>query len=84
MTNDSYIAAGRSAEDGGAEGVYRGLGWQVVKNGDSFYLQHSGGGPGFAAAMRLYPDRDLGMVIMANGTYLDSGGIFDLVASLDW
>ncbi len=84
MTNDSYVAAGKSAEDGGAEGVYRGLGWKVVEDGGSFYIQHSGGGPGFATNMRLYPDRDLGMVIMANGTYLDREGIFDLAASLDW
>jgi hypothetical protein len=34
--------------------------------------------------MRLYPDRDLGMVVFANGTYLASEKIFDLVASLDW
>ncbi len=84
MTNDSHVAAGKSAEDGGAEGVYRGLGWKVVEDGGSFYIQHSGGGPGFATNMRLYPDRDLGMVIMANGTYLDREGIFDLAASLDW
>jgi hypothetical protein len=34
--------------------------------------------------MRLYPDRELGMVIIANGTYLPNHEIFDLVASLNW
>jgi hypothetical protein len=52
--------------------------------GDEFFIAHSGGGPGFAANMRLYPDRDLGMVVLANGTYLPREEIFDLVAGLDW
>jgi hypothetical protein len=34
--------------------------------------------------MRLYPDRELGMVVIANGTYLPRREILDLVASLDW
>ena len=51
---------------------------------DDFFIAHSGVGPGFAANMRLYPNRDLGMVIFANGTYLAREEIADLVASLDW
>ena len=34
------------------------------------YLEHMGGGPGFATTMRLYPDLGLGIVILANGTDL--------------
>jgi len=32
----------------------------------------------------LYPERDLDIVIVANGTFLETIGILDLVASLDW
>jgi hypothetical protein len=51
---------------------------------DVVFIAHSGGGPGFAADMRLYPDRELGIVIIANGTYPPKKEILDLVASLDW
>ena len=44
----------------------------------------NGGGPGFATNMRVYPDKALGMVIMANGTYLPSNEILDLLTSLAW
>jgi CubicO group peptidase (beta-lactamase class C family) len=64
--------------------MYQGLGWAYVTEGDDFFIAHSGGGPGFAANMRLYPSRNLGMVILANGTYLPREEIIDLVASLDW
>ncbi|MBN1305402.1 MAG: serine hydrolase [Anaerolineales bacterium] len=85
MTNDCHITAGSSPETIGYEALARGLGWVIVPEEDgSFYLAHSGGGPGFAAAMRLYPDRDLGIVMMANGTYLPQKGIMDLLQSLEW
>jgi CubicO group peptidase (beta-lactamase class C family) len=48
------------------------------------WVQHRGGGPGFATVMRLYPDENLGIVIMANNTNLDNDGLAKLVASLDW
>jgi hypothetical protein len=34
--------------------------------------------------MRLYPERGLGMAILANGTDLDRQGLVDLLTSLDW
>jgi len=85
MTNKFHIATGASPETSGYDEVYQGLGWAVVpmQNG-TFYLEHGGGGPGFAADMRIYPQRSLGMVIMANGTYLPSKEILDLVANLKW
>jgi CubicO group peptidase (beta-lactamase class C family) len=64
--------------------MYHGLGWYVVKNPEVDFIAHSGGGPGFASDMRLYPDRDLGMVVIGNGTYLPAHEINDLVAGLDW
>ena len=86
MTNESHVLPGNTPEAANYkeyDQMYHGLGWYVVKNHD-FFIAHGGGGPGFAADMRLYPDRELGMVIIANGTYLPKHEIFDLVASLDW
>jgi CubicO group peptidase (beta-lactamase class C family) len=61
-----------------------GLGWLVGESNGSRFLEHAGGGPGFATLMRLYPDRGLGLAILANGTDLDGDGLADLLASLDW
>jgi CubicO group peptidase (beta-lactamase class C family) len=61
-----------------------GLGWSVGESAGMHFLEHAGGGPGFATIMRLYPDRGLGIAVLANGTDLDRGGIADLLASLDW
>jgi len=86
MTNESHVLPGNTPEAAAYENydqMYHGLGWYVVKNHD-FFIAHGGGGPGFAADMRLYPDRELGMVIIGNGTYLPKREILDLVASLDW
>jgi hypothetical protein len=63
--------------------MYKGLAWDYVVEGDDIFISHGGGGPGFRVNMRLYPDRDLGIVIFANGTYLPRKEITDLVASLD-
>lgn len=87
LTNESHILPGNTPEAADFKDydeMYQGLGWAYVVEGDDSFITHSGGGPGFAANMRLYPDRDLGMVVLANGTYLASEEIFDLVASLDW
>jgi D-alanyl-D-alanine carboxypeptidase len=87
LTNESHILPGNTPEAADFKDydeMYQGLGWAYVVEGDDFFIAHSGGGPGFAANMRLYPDRDLGMVVLANGTYLASEEIFNLVASLDW
>jgi len=61
-----------------------GLGWWIGESNGERYLEHMGGGPGFATTMRLYPDLGLGIVILANGTDLDRSGLADLLASIDW
>lgn len=61
-------------------GGKRPLGW--AEFGDD-WVQHRGGGPGFASIMRLYPNESLGIVIIANGTNLDSENLVELVAGLD-
>jgi len=62
----------------------RPLGWAEYKLGERPWMQHQGGGPGFATIMRLYPKENLGIAILANGTALDSNKLVDLLASLDW
>lgn len=53
----------------------RGLGWSVGESNGERYLEHMGGGPGFATTMRIYPDDSFGIAILANGTDLDRSGL---------
>jgi CubicO group peptidase (beta-lactamase class C family) len=62
----------------------RPLGWAEYQLGERPYIQHMGGGPGFATIMRLYPQEGLGIAILANGTSLDASALTDLFASLSW
>jgi CubicO group peptidase (beta-lactamase class C family) len=87
MKNSSQVLPGNSPEAKSYrtnESTRHGLGWIVIQNQGEVFYAHSGGGPGFASAMRAYPDRGLGMVVIANGTYLPRAEILDLVASLEW
>ena len=62
----------------------RPLGWAEYEIGERPWIQHQGGGPGFATIMRLYPEEKLGIAILANGTNLEAGKLVDLLAGLDW
>ena len=62
----------------------RGLGWAIGESNGERYLEHGGGGPGFAATLRLYPDAGIGIAILANGTDLDRSGLAELLANMDW
>lgn len=62
----------------------RGLGWYIGESNGERYLEHMGGGAGFASTMRLYPEAGIGIAILANGTDLDRKGLADLVKGLDW
>ena len=61
-----------------------GLGWVVGASNDTIYLEHAGGGPGFATIMRLYPDKGIGFAVLSNGTDLDRDGLMNLLATMDW
>ena len=61
-----------------------GLGWFSFPSGARPFLEHAGGGPGFATNMRLYPAERLGIAILANGTDLDRPALSELIASLAW
>jgi D-alanyl-D-alanine carboxypeptidase len=62
----------------------RGLGWFVVESNGERYLEHMGGGAGFATTMRIYPEAGLGIAILANGTDLDRTGLADLLRTIDY
>ena len=61
-----------------------GLGWSVGEANHARYLEHAGGGPGFATIMRLYPEKGMGFAILANGTDLDREGLMDMLANMEW
>jgi CubicO group peptidase (beta-lactamase class C family) len=81
MTYDSHVV---SVDKGQSDRPLSGLGWGIYPEGEGLYLSHGGGGPGFGADLRLYPDESLGLAVVANDTTYDSGAILDLYASLDW
>ena len=62
----------------------RGLGWAVGDSDGELYLEHGGGGPGFATTMRLYPESGIGIVILTNGTDLDRDGLADLLKTITY
>jgi CubicO group peptidase (beta-lactamase class C family) len=60
------------------------LGWSVGESNGGRYLEHMGGGPGFATTMRIYPDSGIGIAILANGTDLDRAGLADLLRNINY
>ncbi len=63
----------------------RGLGWQAHLTTDGRrYLTHSGGGPGFATIFRVYPEENLGVVVMGNDSAIDRETLADIMAEMEW
>jgi CubicO group peptidase (beta-lactamase class C family) len=63
----------------------RGLGWEAkLTAGGRRYLTHSGGGPGFATIFRVYPEENLGVVIMGNDSTIDRETLADVLANGNW
>jgi CubicO group peptidase (beta-lactamase class C family) len=60
------------------------LGWIIGETSGTRYLEHAGGGPGFATIMRLYPENGIGFAILSNGTDLNRDGLMDLLAKMKW
>jgi CubicO group peptidase (beta-lactamase class C family) len=59
----------------------RPLGWSQYALDERLWLQHRGGGPGFATIMRIYPEESLGVAVMANGTNLPAEKIVETLAN---
>lgn len=63
----------------------RGLGWEAHLTADGRrYLTHSGGGPGFATIFRVYPEENLGVVVMGNDSTIDRKTLADVLADMQW
>lgn len=56
-----------------------GLGWFRPSGQQATFVQHLGGGSGFFSVMRIYPDQDVGVVMMANTTRYDYDAILDAI-----
>ena len=55
------------------------LGWHVGEVNGERYLFKEGGGGGFHAEMRIYPERGVGTVVMVSNTDFDSTGFLNRV-----
>ena len=55
------------------------LGW-FERDAEAQWLQHRGGGPGFAAVVRVYPAQGLSIAVLASGTDAPVVEIADVVA----
>lgn len=62
----------------------QGLGWKVIRHDGRLHYAHGGGGAAFKALMRLYPDDDLGIVILVNSTNAALQDIADAIADISW
>jgi CubicO group peptidase (beta-lactamase class C family) len=63
----------------------QGLGWQVyLTHTGRRYLSHSGGGPGFATIFRIYPEENMGVVVMGNDSTIDRDALVDVLANMEW
>lgn len=78
---DEQILSANSIELMRPNNGKRPLGW--AEFGED-WVQHRGGGPGFATIMRLYPEKELGIVIVANSTNLKSESLVELIANMGW
>ena len=63
-----------------------GLGWFRHRSaGDPNHIEHLGGGAGFWNVIRLYPDRNMGVIIMSNTTRRwDLERLADRIAEIPW
>lgn len=83
MTNSDHVP-GEGPNIAAYQNGQHGLGWYVIPEDGRTRLQHNGSGPGFATTMRLYPEEELGIAILANGTDLDHDGLTHLLTQIDW
>ena len=86
MMGEPIVSVAKSPA-GKIPGQKFGLGWFYLSEDNRISLTHGGNGAAFVCMMRIYPEESLGIVVMANSTYLGrtmGKDIVDLVGSLDW
>jgi CubicO group peptidase (beta-lactamase class C family) len=94
MTRKEHIVEVKAGPTSVYKGLRHGLGWWIWPDGERLRMMHTGGGPGFAAIMQLYPEERLGIILLGNefayGAAMPFTGtvprdaIAHLAASLDW
>ena len=87
MFTDRHITPGRSNQWGDYDRFdtwEQGLGWKVIRHNGRLHYAHGGGGAAFKALIRLYPDDDLGIVILVNSTNVAHHDIADAIAEISW
>lgn len=70
-----------------ADGLQFGLGWFIGESNGELTLNHGGSGMAFVSMLTLYPERNMGTVVMANSTYLGRTMGFklsELLGGIDW
>ena len=81
MINREHIAAcDRNSKK------YRGMnyspGWKIMNNENNPYIFHGGAGASFGSMIRLYPDKFIGIAVMANDTNIKRSLIISRLADL--
>jgi CubicO group peptidase (beta-lactamase class C family) len=94
MTREEFIVAAEGGPTSVYKGLRHGLGWWTWPDGERQRLMHTGGGPGFAAIMQLYPEERLGIIVLGNefaygaalpfSSTVPRDAIAHLAAGVDW
>jgi D-alanyl-D-alanine carboxypeptidase len=88
MLDEYRVPAGPSPErdevNADPDEIEHGVAWFVVDDGERRYYEHTGGGPGWTALLRIYPDEGMTIALMANGTSLPVVDIADAIAATPW
>lgn len=71
----------------GLQDPHFGFSWFIHKDNGQIALSHGGSGAAFSCQLRLYPEQDLGIAILSNGTYLEKdlgSNIISQLANIPW
>ena len=63
--------------DKNIKGIKYGMGWKIIKTEDENYFYHNGRAPGFSCELRIYPENDMGIIILTNNMYFNCTFILD-------
>jgi len=75
MTKEDHIMKGTRGQ---------GIGWQIYDDHGQLMIQHSGGGPGFRTEMKLFPEKNLGLVLFTNDVTCETWRLISLAATVPW
>lgn len=84
MLNHYLVPAGPSPERGEVNAdpdeIEHGIAWFAIDDGERRYYEHTGGGPGWTALLRIYPGEGLTIALMGNGTLVPVVDLADAIA----